>query len=66
MGSLVGKPRRTCDIADGIDSGLARLAPLVDFNVGAINLNLGAFQSQILNISDNANGENNPIDRSFG
>src|SRR5690606_14083743 len=53
---------RADQIADGVDALLARLEPFVDRNVGAIDRHGGALETDILDIADDADGENHPLD----
>ena len=51
---LVREPGRADQIADGIDARLAGLAPFVDDDMGLLDLDLGAFEADILDIADDA------------
>ena len=67
MAGLVGQPRRSSQIANGINTGLPRGLPSVYLHMTAIDLNLGVLQAQILNITNNAHRHDNPVDNdTFG
>ena len=53
---LVGEPGRAGEVADGVDAGLAGAAALVDHDVGLLDLHLGAFEAEILDVADDADG----------
>ena len=59
---LVGEPRRAGDVADRVDVRLAGEAPLVDHDVGLLDLHLGAFEAEVLDIADDADGADDAID----
>ena len=62
MHRLVRQPGRADQIADRIDAGLAGAQPLVDDDMGALDLDLGAFEADILDIADDADGQDHPVD----
>ena len=62
VAGLVREPGRADQIADGIDARLAGGAPLVDHDMGLLDLHLGAFEAEILDIADDADGEDDAVD----
>ena len=62
MARLMCQPRRSDDIADGVDARFAGRQPLIDNNVAAVDLNLGAFQPDVLDIAGDADGQHDPVD----
>ena len=63
MHRLVREPGRADEIADGPEAGHARLAPLVDDDMGLLDLHARCLETDILDIADDADGENDAIDR---
>src|SRR5262249_58083721 len=63
MARLVGEPGRADDIADGIDPGLVGLQPLIDQDMGLLDPHLGALEAEILDIADDADGEDDALGR---
>ena len=49
-------------IADRVDARLAGAQPLVDDDMGALDLDLGAFEADILDIADDADREDDALD----
>ena len=62
MARLVGQPGRAGEVADGVDAGLAGAAPVVGHDMGLLDLHLGAFEADILDIADDADGEDDAVD----
>ena len=62
MHRLVREPGRADEIADRPDAGDAGLAPFVDDDMGAVDLDAGGFEADILDIADDADGEDHAID----
>src|SRR5215510_14366478 len=62
MLGLVGKHRRTCDIADGIDAGNARPAELVDDDGASIRFYTDFLETKIFNVADDADGGDHALD----
>ena len=62
MHRLMRQPGRADDIADGIHAGLAGLAPLVDHDMRAIDFHLGLLEPHILDIADDADGEDDALE----
>ena len=56
MACLVREPRRADEIADGVNTGFAGAAVLVDHNVRAIDFYPGAFQADTFHVADDADG----------
>ena len=50
------------EIADRVDAGLAGAAILVDHDMGALDLDLGALEPDILDVADDADGGDHAID----
>ena len=59
---LVRQPGRPDDIADRIDAGLAGAQPFVDDDVAALDLHAGAFEADALDIADDADRQDHPLD----
>src|SRR5262245_6477570 len=62
MLGFVGKHRRTCDIADGIDAGNARPAELVDDDGASIRFYTDFLETKIFNVADDADGGDHALD----
>ena len=65
MAGFMRKPGRAGDVADGIHAGLAGLAKAIHDDMGAVDLHLGAFKADILDIADDADRGDDPVDRDF-
>ena len=50
------------DVADGVEAGLAGAAVLVDDDVGAVDLHPGAFEAEVLDVADDADGGDHAVD----
>ena len=59
------EPGRPDDVADGVDVRLSGRHPLIDDNMGFLDLHLGAVEAEILDIADNADGEDSAIGLDF-
>ena len=61
MARLMRQPWRSRNISDGVDSRLSRLKPLIRFDMTAVDLHLGPFKPNVLDIPDNSDRENDSI-----
>ncbi len=61
MHRLVREPRRPRDVAQRIDVGFARESPLVDHDVGLLDLHLGALEAEVLDIPHDADRRDHAI-----
>ena len=66
MRSLMRQPGRAGQITNGIDAGFPRAAKGIGQDMGAIYLDLGAFQAKVFDIADNANCADQPIRLDLG
>src|SRR5262245_25627760 len=59
---LVCEPWRSDDVADGVNSRNACLAPLVDDDMRLLDLDAGLLETNVLRVADDADSEDDPID----
>ncbi len=62
MARLMRQPRRAGEVADRVDAGLAGAAVFVDHDMGAVDLDAGALQADILDVANDTDGGDHPID----
>ena len=59
---LVRQPGGARHVPDCIDVGLACFHPLVGHDMRAVYLDTGSFETEALDVADDANGENDPVE----
>ena len=62
VAGLVRQPWRPDEIADRIDAGLAGAQPFIDDDMGALDHDAGALEPDVLDIADDADGEDDALD----
>ena len=60
---LVRQPRRADEIADRVDALLAGAQPFIDDDMRALDRDAGALEADALDIADDADREDHPLNR---
>src|SRR5205823_5110738 len=66
MHRLVRQPGRPDEIPDRVKARLPGAQPFIDDDMGALDFRLGAFEADILDIADDADREDDALDRNVG
>ncbi|MNI65557.1 hypothetical protein D3C73_1210690 [compost metagenome] len=61
VAGLVGKPGRAGHVADGVNAGLGGTAKTIGDDVGFLDLYAGLLQPQVLDIADDAGGDDDAV-----